>query len=362
MYPQRNPEKETLWCSQHGKYTGISNAVCRTCVEEGYIDSTTICEHGIDYTECEECEEPPYYTLPVYWASYIIKGDASGLEEGEAEEIDAFLKVEGYPQFTDVSESWFDSFNDGDVAKFYYYLTPATAQTVTEKDIASWAESWAENLKLLLQDKESEKVNQIRDENGRLPAYAWPGGYPLYYVVRDSMSNHDIILCPEHANEEELEALVDEDYALLISTQDTFFFKVLDYDANMEDEDLWCEHGHRIESAYGDPVEPEDSYLGSMQLGSGVAVEESLPVEEGLDTVEELIAATYKETADREREAGAFIIPEPEAFRVTIHTSDGTVHTLEGTDLIALREEKPESVKMEDFVLATYALEPEEEE
>ena len=31
------------------------------------------------------------YTLPVYWASYLINGDASGLEDGEQAEIDAWL-------------------------------------------------------------------------------------------------------------------------------------------------------------------------------------------------------------------------------------------------------------------------------
>ena len=34
------------------------------------------------------------YTLPEFWASYLINGDASGLEDGEKEEIDAFLKNE----------------------------------------------------------------------------------------------------------------------------------------------------------------------------------------------------------------------------------------------------------------------------
>lgn len=34
------------------------------------------------------------YTLPEYWASYLINGDFSGLEDKEQEEIDAFLKNE----------------------------------------------------------------------------------------------------------------------------------------------------------------------------------------------------------------------------------------------------------------------------
>ena len=35
------------------------------------------------------------YRLPAPWASYLINGDASGLETGEQERIDAFLAAEG---------------------------------------------------------------------------------------------------------------------------------------------------------------------------------------------------------------------------------------------------------------------------
>ena len=34
------------------------------------------------------------YLLPAPWASYLINGDASGLEAGERERIDAFLAAE----------------------------------------------------------------------------------------------------------------------------------------------------------------------------------------------------------------------------------------------------------------------------
>lgn len=32
--------------------------------------------------------------LPIYWASYLVNGDDSGLREGEKEEIDAFIAKE----------------------------------------------------------------------------------------------------------------------------------------------------------------------------------------------------------------------------------------------------------------------------
>jgi hypothetical protein len=36
-----------------------------------------------------------------------------------------------------------------------------------------------------------------RDENGNLPAFAWPGGYPIFYLCADNG-----ILCPQCANKE----------------------------------------------------------------------------------------------------------------------------------------------------------------
>ena len=64
------------------------------------------------------------YTLPLYWASALINGDLSGLEENEIDELDRFLERESNPYFVDVSEeTWFSWSNDanrlgGDVAEF----------------------------------------------------------------------------------------------------------------------------------------------------------------------------------------------------------------------------------------------------
>jgi hypothetical protein len=44
------------------------------------------------------------------------------------------------------------------------------------------------------------KLSEIRQSDGKLPAYAWPGGYPIVYMARDNG-----ILCPRCANEYELE-------------------------------------------------------------------------------------------------------------------------------------------------------------
>lgn len=70
------------------------------------------------------------------------------------------------------------------------------------------------------------------------PACAWPGGYPIFYVVKDMG-----ILCPHCANNE-LNRTIDPD-------DDQFY--VVAADINEEDPDLFCDHcGKQIESAYGE--------------------------------------------------------------------------------------------------------------
>jgi hypothetical protein len=39
-------------------------------------------------------------------------------------------------------------------------------------------------------------LSEIRQSDGKLPAYAWPGGYPIVYMPEDNG-----ILCPKCANE-----------------------------------------------------------------------------------------------------------------------------------------------------------------
>jgi hypothetical protein len=70
------------------------------------------------------------YTLPSYWASYLINGDASGLEAGEQETIDAFVAKEGNPHFVYCGEEpYFSRYNDagtlaGDVVQYTAHVTP----------------------------------------------------------------------------------------------------------------------------------------------------------------------------------------------------------------------------------------------
>lgn len=73
-------------------------------------------------------------------------------------------------------------------------------------------------------------AHATRNSDGKFDSYAWPGGYPLYYLDSDST-----VLCPDCANKEDYTAPV------------TFC------DINWEDPDMYCEDcGKRIESAYAE--------------------------------------------------------------------------------------------------------------
>lgn len=71
----------------------------------------------------------------------------------------------------------------------------------------------------------------MRRHQGELPKYAWPGGYPMFYLDADNN-----VLCPDCA------------------TKNNEFDKpIVTFGTNDEDPDLYCDHcGERIESAYSE--------------------------------------------------------------------------------------------------------------
>jgi len=85
-----------------------------------------------------------------------------------------------------------------------------------------------------------------RDENGNLPAYAWPGGYPVYYLCADGG-----VLCPTCANKEEQVRTADEHEN--VDCPDYDQWRIVAGDVNWEDASLTCDNcNQRIESAYAD--------------------------------------------------------------------------------------------------------------
>lgn len=75
---------------------------------------------------------------------------------------------------------------------------------------------------------------------GKLPAYAWPGGYPMFYLDRECST-----LCPKCAQK----SLDDED--------ELEKFKPCAYGINDEDPTLYCDQcSERIPSSYAEDDAP----------------------------------------------------------------------------------------------------------
>jgi len=79
-----------------------------------------------------------------------------------------------------------------------------------------------------------------RDDSGKLITYAWPGGYPVYYVTADGGT-----LCPDCAQQAEADGLTTD--------KDDAQWYIVAADVNYEDDNLACDGcGEHIESAYGE--------------------------------------------------------------------------------------------------------------
>lgn len=79
------------------------------------------------------------------------------------------------------------------------------------------------------------RIERLYRVGGKLPAYIWPGGYPLYYIAAETGE----VFCTECANQQDAEP------------------EITHYDVNWEDGELFCcGCGQRIESAYAE--EPPD--------------------------------------------------------------------------------------------------------
>jgi len=81
---------------------------------------------------------------------------------------------------------------------------------------------------------------RLRDSSKRLPAYAWPGGYPIIYIMSDGE-----VLCPDCANGENgAEPTADP--------EDHSDWRLDGHAIHWEGDPEFCCHcGAEIESAYG---------------------------------------------------------------------------------------------------------------
>lgn len=91
---------------------------------------------------------------------------------------------------------------------------------------------------LLITDLEVAGYEDVKLVRKEWPSYAWPGGYPLYYMTADGGC-----LCVECANQntQTFDKHAEKDW------------QIVAMDVNYEDHDLYCDHcNEQIESAYGD--------------------------------------------------------------------------------------------------------------
>jgi hypothetical protein len=82
--------------------------------------------------------------------------------------------------------------------------------------------------------------------------YAWPGGYPMYFVASDGdpLSFEAVRECWREVVGAHL------DYASYLREHSGW--RIVGVDVNWEDPDLYCAHSNeRIESAYAEPEEEE---------------------------------------------------------------------------------------------------------
>ena len=79
-------------------------------------------------------------------------------------------------------------------------------------------------------------------------AYAWPGGYPLYFVCSDGAA-----LCFKCARQEARNVIDDIQDDRRGNGRHTYSWRVVGCEINYEEHDLTCDHcSKRIESAYGE--------------------------------------------------------------------------------------------------------------
>ena len=93
----------------------------------------------------------------------------------------------------------------------------------------------------------------MRLESGELQAFAWPGGYPIYYLAEDNS-----IFCPDCANGKNGSDAYTDDQCQCKAHRDPQWH-IVACDVHYEGPPLTCDHCHAdIESAYGDPDAEEN--------------------------------------------------------------------------------------------------------
>jgi hypothetical protein len=101
------------------------------------------------------------------------------------------------------------------------------------KERREYGDEAKERKRMRIEATQPDPLAAYRDDTGKLAAYAWPGGYPLYYLTGGGLGA-GLTVCPKCANTE---------------TPDPAIAAGI----NWEDAELLCEDcGERIPSAYAE--------------------------------------------------------------------------------------------------------------
>lgn len=94
-----------------------------------------------------------------------------------------------------------------------------------------------------------------RDSRGLLDSFAWPGGYPLFYLTRDGGT-----LCPQCANRENGSIAHTGCANISQCAEHDAQWCIVASDVHWEGEAIECDHcGNVVESAYGHETPREES-------------------------------------------------------------------------------------------------------
>lgn len=107
-------------------------------------------------------------------------------------------------------------------------------------------------------------LTMIDSKDGTVSAYAWPGGYPLYYIAKDGGT-----MCPTCVNKE-IKLIVDETI-----NDDGKQWQLVGREVNWEDANLTCDNcDKRIPSAYAEDDAEDAADSAAERLGVGMACDD----------------------------------------------------------------------------------------
>jgi len=93
-------------------------------------------------------------------------------------------------------------------------------------------------------------MKTLDNERTKLDSFAWPGGYPIFYLARDGWRDGDTNILDFNPHDRTVFVCC---YKCAQNVTEWPDFIIVGQQINYEDEDLYCEAcDEKIESAYGE--------------------------------------------------------------------------------------------------------------